>query len=147
MHEPNAIKDVGMTESNRAAFRERLTVLAQSLQLAPQVAENQVLDRMALSFRKLLNFLAEDNNLTQSVFLLPPEGPETQAMLTAVISKNLAFSQQDKLFRNDIPAELLAQCFTGMLVQLAHQAASPAQRHQSSLACAKLFCEGVWLRE
>lgn len=136
-----------MPESNNAVFRDRLTMLARSLRMAPQVAENQVLDRMALSFRKLLNFFAEDEVLTQKVFLLPPEGPETQAMLIRLVTENITFSQQDKLFRDDIPAALLAQCFTGMLVQLSHQAAEPAQRHQDSLACAKLFCEGIWVRE
>ncbi|AVF37555.1 hypothetical protein [Rahnella sikkimica] len=136
-----------MPESNNAVFRDRLTVLARSLRMAPQVAENQVLDRMALSFRKLLNFFAEDEVLTQRVFLLPPEGTETQAMLIRLVAENITFSQQDKLFRDDIPAALLAQCFTGMLVQLAHQPAEPAQRHQDSLACAKLFCEGIWVRE
>ncbi|MFU2318818.1 hypothetical protein [Rahnella sp. PCH160] len=136
-----------MTDTSSAIFRDRLTLLARSLRMAPQVAENQVVDRMALSFRKLLNFFAEDNAVTQKFFLLPPEGPETQAMLARVFAENIMFSQQDKLFRDDIPAALLAQCFTGMLVQLAHQPAEPAQRHQDSLACAKLFCEGVWLRE
>ncbi|MFO6296745.1 hypothetical protein [Rahnella selenatireducens] len=147
MAELNVIKDAEMTESDTTVFRERLLVLARSLQLAPQVAENQVLDRMALSFRKLLNFFAEDNAMTQRAFLLPPEGHETQAMLIRMMAENITFSQQDKLFRDDIPAPLLAQCFTGMLVQFAHQQGDSAQRHQNSLACAKLFCEGIWLRE
>lgn len=62
-----------MSHTDVIAFRERLTTLVRTLQIAPQVAENQVLDRMALSFRKLLNFFAEDDARTQQAFLLPPQ--------------------------------------------------------------------------
>jgi len=141
------MKDKKMSDTNPGVFREHLTTLVRSLQIAPDVAENQVLDRMALSFRKLLNFFAENNELTQQVFLLPPLAQETQRLLVSLMSENLAHNQQSKLFRSDIPACVLAQCFTGMLVQLAQDPAEPALRHQNSQACARLFCEGVWLRE
>lgn len=133
-----------MTDNSLTLFHERLTTLTRSLQISPQVAENQVLDRMALSFRKLLNFLAEDVSLTQRAFLLPPHSAGTQALLSQLIAENLAHSQQHGLFRDDIPAPLLGQCFTGMLVQLAQNSGDPALRHQYSVACAKLFCEGIW---
>lgn len=136
-----------MTGNNIVLFRERLTTLVRSLQIAPDVAENQVLDRMALCFRKLLNFFAENNELTQQVFLLPPLAQETQRLLINLMAENLVQNQQSKLFRKEISAVMLAQCFTGMLVQFAQDPADPALRHQQSLACAKLFCEGVWLRE
>ena len=133
-----------MTDNSLTLFHERLTTLTRSLQISPQVAENQVLDRMALSFRKLLNFLAEDASLTQRAFLLPPHSAGIQALLSQLIAENLAYSQQHGLFRDDIPAQLLGQCFTGMLVQLAQNSGDPALRHQHSVACAKLFCEGIW---
>lgn len=133
-----------MTDNSLTLFHERLTTLTRSLQISPQVAENQVLDRMALSFRKLLNFLAEDASLTQRAFLLPPHSAGIQALLSQLIAENLAYSQQHGLFRDDIPAPLLGQCFTGMLVQLAQNSGDPALRHQYSVACAKLFCEGIW---
>ena len=133
-----------MTDKSLTLFHERLTTLTRSLQISPQVAENQVLDRMALSFRKLLNFLAEDASLTERAFLLPPHSAGTQALLSQLIAENLAHSQQHGLFRDDIPATLLGQCFTGMLVQLAQNSGDPALRHQHSVACAKLFCEGIW---
>jgi len=134
-----------MTDNDVIAFRERLTTLVRTLQIAPQVAENQVLDRMALSFRKLLNFFAEDDARTQQAFLLPPQAGETQRLLCDLMAENLTVSQEHKLFREDISAELMAQCFTGILVQLAHTPGDPQTRHQNSLACAKLLCEGVWL--
>ncbi|QLK63741.1 hypothetical protein GE278_22585 (plasmid) [Enterobacteriaceae bacterium Kacie_13] len=133
-----------MTDESLILFRERLTALTRSLQISPQVAENQVLDRMALTFRKLLNFLAEDELLTQRVFLQPPHSAETQTLLSKLIAENLAYSQQNGLFRDDISAALLGQCFTGMLVQLAQNSGDPASRHQNSMACAILFCEGIW---
>lgn len=134
-----------MSHTDVIAFRERLTTLVRTLQIAPQVAENQVLDRMALSFRKLLNFFAEDDARTQQAFLLPPQAGETQRLLCELMAENLAISQEHKLFREDISAVLMAQCFTGILVQLAQAPGDPQTRHQNSLACAKLFCEGVWL--
>ena len=133
-----------MSHTDVIAFRERLTTLVRTLQIAPQVAENQVLDRMALSFRKLLNFFAEDDARTQQAFLLPPQAGETQRLLCELMAVNLAISQEHKLFREDISAVLMAQCFTGILVQLAQRPGDPQTRHQQSLACAKLFCEGVW---
>ena len=133
-----------MTGNNIVLFRERLTALVRSLQIAPDVAENQVLDRMALCFRKLLNFFAENNELTQQVFLLPPLAQETQRLLINLMAENLVQNQQSKLFRKEISAVMLAQCFTGMLVQLAQNSGDPALRHQHSVACAKLFCEGIW---
>jgi len=102
---------------------------------------------MALSFRKLLNFLAEDEMLTQRAFLQAPHGSETQTLLSQLIAENLAYSQQNGLFRDDISADLLGQCFTGMLAQLAQTAGDPASRHQNSVACAKLFCQGIWSGE
>ncbi|WP_112286693.1 hypothetical protein [Rahnella sp. AN3-3W3] len=134
-----------MSHTDVIAFRERLTTLVRTLQIAPQVAENQVLDRMALSFRKLLNFFAEDDARTQQAFLLPPQAGETQRLLCELMAENLAISQEHKLFREDISAVLMAQCFTGILVQLAQTPGDPQTRHQNSLGCAKLFCEGVWL--
>lgn len=134
-----------MTDNDVIAFHERLTALVRSLQIAPQVAENQVLDRMALSFRKLLNFFAEDDARTQQAFLLPPQAGETQRLLCNLMAENLAISQEHKLFRDDISAVLMAQCFTGILVQLAQTPGDPQTCHQNSLTCAKLFCEGVWL--
>jgi hypothetical protein len=137
-------RDREMSHTDVIAFHERLTALVRSLQIAPQVAENQVLDRMALSFRKLLNFLAEDDASTQQAFLLPPQAQETQRLLCDLMAENLSASQENKLFREDISAELMAQCFTGILVQLAQRPGDPQTRHQHSQACAKLFCEGVW---
>lgn len=133
-----------MADDSFILFRERLTTLTRSLQISPQVAENQVLDRMALSFRKLLNFLAEDEALTQQAFLQAPHNTETQTLLSQLIAENLSLSQQHGLFRKDLPAPLLGQCFTGILVQLAQTSTDPALRHQNSVACAKLFCEGIW---
>lgn len=133
-----------MVDHDIAVFRERLAVMARSLQIAPQVAENQVLDRMALNFRKLLNFFAENSELTEQAFLLTPHAQETQRLLGELIAANFAFSQENGLFRDDIPAALMAQCFTGMLIQLALEPGDPALRHKNSQACAKLFCEGIW---
>ncbi len=127
------------TDNPGELFRQKLVALALTLNIDPHVADNQVLDRVALSFRKLLNFMAQDSELTQRAF----DGQAKNA-LVSVIAGNLAACQEGELFRKDISAQWLARCFVGMLDQMREEPADPALRHQQSIACAKILCEGMW---
>ncbi len=129
MTTPNSVDD----------FHQRLTALILTLNIDPHVADNQVLDRVALSFRKLLNFLAQDPELSQTAF----DGQAKNALRSA-IAGNLAACQEGELFRKDISAQWLARCFVGMLDQMREEPADAAFRHQQSIACAKILCEGMW---
>lgn len=137
-------------DESRDAFAHQLLNLARTLKIDPLVAENQVLDRVALSFRKLLNFLAQHAELTE-IYLLayPSKGTSpsgtVKAQLTAIMQDNFADAHSGGIFRKDIPIALLADFFTALLLQLVQIPADPQGRHQQSLAATRLFCEGAWL--
>lgn len=120
-------------------FRQKLVALTLTLNIDPHVADNQVLDRVALSFRKLLNFLAEDSERSQLAF-----DAQAKNALVSAIGDNLAQCQEGGLFRKDISARWLARSFVGMLDQMREEPADAALRHQQSIACAKILCEGMW---
>lgn len=128
------------------SFRQQLFTLARTLKIDPLVAENQVSDRVALSFRKLLNFIAQHAHVSTEGFLAYPAAAQAQTTMAEIMQENLAEAQQGGVFRQDIPLTLLGQFFTGMLLQLAQIPGDPASRHQQSVAATRLFCEGAWLR-
>ena len=120
-------------------FHQRLNALIQTLTIPPTVPDNQVLDRVALIFRKLLNFLTQDGALSQQAF-----GNEQKLALVNAISTQFTACQNSGVFRQDMPAQWLARCWVGMLEQMKEEPGDAAQRHQQSIACAKILCEGIW---
>ncbi|MFI3311057.1 hypothetical protein [Ewingella allii] len=120
-------------------FDQRFNALVDSLTLAPNTPDNQVIDRIALHFRKLLNFLTQDAELTQQAF-----GETQKAALVNAISALLAGCQQSGLFRQDLSTRWIARCFVGMLDQMKEEPGDAAARHQQSIGCAKILCEGIW---
>lgn len=120
-------------------FDQRFNALVDSLTLAPNTPDNQVIDRIALHFRKLLNFLTQDAKLTQQAF-----GETQKAALVNAISALLAGCQQSGLFRQDLSTRWIARCFVGMLDQMKEEPGDAAARHQQSIGCAKILCEGIW---
>jgi len=127
------------TDNPDELFRQKLVALTLTLNIDPHVADNQVLDRVALSFRKLLNFLSEDSERSQLAF-----DAQAKNALVSAIGDNLAQCQEGGLFRKDISARWLARSFVGMLDQMREEPADAALRHQQSIACAKILCEGMW---
>ncbi|MGC6388867.1 hypothetical protein ACMV8I_14570 [Ewingella sp. S1.OA.A_B6] len=127
------------TDNPGVLFHQRLATLVLTLNIPPQVADNQVLDRVALSFRKLLNFLAQEDVPGQTLF-----DAQAKSMLISTLSDNFAQCQEGGLFRNDMSSQWLARCFVGMLDQIVQEPADAALRHQQSVACAKILCEGIW---
>jgi len=120
-------------------FDQRFNALVDSLTLAPNTPDNQVIDRIALHFRKLLNFLTQDAELTQQAF-----GETQKAALVNAISALLAGCQQSGLFRQDLSTRWIARCFVGMLDQMKEEPGDAAARHHQSIGCAKILCEGIW---
>jgi len=133
-----------LTEETLNAHCQQLFALVKTLRIDPLVPENQVLDRVALSFRKLLNFMAQHHDVNACSLLTSASSPLVREHLAELMQENFSAAQLGGVFRQDIPAALLAQFFTGMLLQLAQLGGEPAVRHQQSLAASKLFCEGAW---
>lgn len=128
------------------AFHQQLFTLARTLKIDSRVPESQVGDRVALAFRKLLNFLAQHGESRLEGLLAYPAAAEAQATLAVIMQDNLYDAQQSGVFRDDVDASLLGKLFTGLLLELAKNPADPAVRHQQSLAATRVFCEGAWLR-
>lgn len=127
------------TDTPGDLFRQKLAALTLTLNIDPHVADNQVLDRVALSFRKLLHFLGQDSELSHRAF-----DRQAKNALVSAVGDNVALCQEGGLFRKDMSAQWLARCFVGMLDQMWEEPADAAQRHQQSIACAKILCEGIW---
>jgi hypothetical protein len=120
-------------------FTERFNALIGTLTLAPNTPDNQVIDRIALHFRKLLNFLIQDPTLTQQAF-----GDAEKSALVKTMSHLFDGCQQSGLFRQDLSSQWMARCFVGMLDQMKEEPGDAAARHQQSIGCAKILCEGIW---
>lgn len=126
-------------------FRSRFEALTRTLLIEGGIPTSQMLDRVALSFQKIFDFLAEDPELTQIGFFQPPGCSITKANLANWIARNIANEQQAGLFRRDIAALQLAQCVVGMLDQMARLPTDAQKRKDLSLDCAHMLCEGIWL--
>lgn len=120
-------------------FNERFNALIGTLTLAPNTPDSQVIDRVALHFRKLLNFLTQDPALAQHAF-----GDAEKSALVKVMSELFSGCQQSGLFRPDLSSQWIARCFVGMLDQIKQEPGDAAIRHQQSIVCAKILCEGIW---
>lgn len=124
-------------------FRARLEALTQTFLIEGEAHADQVFDRVALSFQMLLDFLAEDPDLTQIGFFQPPGCTETKAGLAHWIGQNIAKEQRNGLYRQDISAVQMGQCFVGMLDQMARIPGDAQTRRELSIGCARLLCEDI----
>ncbi|KAB7898935.1 TetR family transcriptional regulator [Rouxiella sp. S1S-2] len=124
-------------------FRSRLEALTLTFLIEGEAHADQVFERVALSFRMLLDFLAEDPDLTQIGFFQPPGCTATKAGLASWIAQNIAKEQQNGLYRQDISATQVGQCFVGMLDQMARIPGDAQKREELSLGCARLLCEDI----
>ncbi|MDR3432747.1 MAG: TetR/AcrR family transcriptional regulator [Rouxiella aceris] len=132
-------------EDLMSEFRSRFEALTRTLLIEGEIPTSQMIDRVALSFQKIFDFLAEDPELTQIGFFQPPGCTITKTNLANWIARNIANEQQAGLFRQDISALQLGQCVVGMLDQLARLPADAQKRRDLSVDCAHMLCEGIWL--
>ncbi|MCC3746501.1 TetR/AcrR family transcriptional regulator [Rouxiella badensis] len=124
-------------------FRSRLETLTLTFLIEGEAHAEEVFDRVALSFQQLLDFLAEDPDLTQIGFFQPPGCTATKAGLAELIGQNIAKEQKNGLYRKDISATQMGQCFVGMLDQMARIPGDAQKRKELSLGCATLLCEDI----
>ena len=127
-------------------FRRRLQALTATLLIEPGIPSAEVVDRVALSFRKFLDFLADDPDLTEIGFFQPPGCTPTKVGMAAWIASNIAQEQHSGLFRDEVPAPQVGQCFVGMVDQMARNRPDAATRAALAQGCARLLCNGLWAR-
>jgi len=127
-------------------FRRRLQALTLTLLIAPDIPSAEVVDRVALSFRKFLDFLADDPDLTEIGFFQPPGCTPTKVGMATWIATNIAQEQQSGLFRDEVAAGQIGKCFVGMIDQMARDRPDAATRATLAQGCARLLCNGVWAK-
>ncbi|GAB4069141.1 TetR/AcrR family transcriptional regulator [Ancylobacter sonchi] len=152
------VREAGVTQptfylyfaSKEAAYEDRVEAFRQRLQqttlgnlLDPSIPHAEFTDRVALSFRRFLDLMAEDRELTEIGFFQPPGCTITKARLVHWVADNIAREQADRLFRGDLPAELIARLLVGLLEQFGRMEASDDRRRELARACAELFCHGT----
>jgi TetR/AcrR family fatty acid metabolism transcriptional regulator len=126
-----------------AEFRGRLHALTKTLLIADEIAGQELIDRVALSFLRFFDFLADDPNLTEIGFFQPPGCTETKTGLASWIATNIAKEQKSGLFRDDIPSVQIGSLFVGMIDQMVREWAGPAKRAKLARNCALLLCHGI----
>jgi len=126
-------------------FRQRLQALTRSLLIADNPPPERVVERVAYSFRRFLDFLAEDPALTEIGFFQPPGCTVTKEGMVRWVAANIAKEQESGLFRTDVPARHIARCLVGIVGQMARAAGSGEPRDILALSAAEIFCGGVWI--
>ncbi|WGF86372.1 TetR/AcrR family transcriptional regulator [Marinivivus vitaminiproducens] len=124
-------------------FRENLRRVTRSNLIDPATPSDRFVDRVALSFRRFLDFMAADRALTEIGFFQPPGCAVTKERLVAWVAANIAQEQSDGLFRRDVPARHIAHLLVGLLDQVGRLEADRDERERLAATCATLFCQGA----
>jgi TetR/AcrR family fatty acid metabolism transcriptional regulator len=91
----------------------------------------------------MTDFRSRLETLTLIGFFQPPGCTATKAGLAELIGQNIAKEQKNGLYRKDISATQMGQCFVGMLDQMARIPGDAQKRKELSLGCATLLCEDI----
>lgn len=125
-------------------FRRRLEALTGTLLISGQ---EELLSNVEGAMLSVLDFLAEDPDLTEIGFFQPPGCQATKAGLASWISSNVAKEQAMGIFRNDIAAAQIGRCYVGMLDQIARENLPIETRTHVARECAILICDGIRVRQ
>lgn len=126
-------------------FRARLKAITGDNLIDPSTPAERFVERVALSFLRFLDFLAEDPDLTEIGFFQPPGCTVTKNMMVGWVTANIKQEQKDGLFRTNIDAIQIARGLVGIVDQMARIDAGAKQRTAIARDCADLFCGGAWV--
>ncbi|WP_456268736.1 TetR/AcrR family transcriptional regulator [Kushneria sp. AK178] len=124
-------------------FREGLQTITQHNLLIGHTPDESLQARVAVSFRRFLDYMAEDPALTEIGFFQPPGCSVTKAGMVEWVADNLRQEQAERLFRTDISAEHIARLLVGLLDQMGRLPCEPEERQSLAEVCAGLFCQGA----
>jgi len=126
-----------------ASFRSRLKKLNETLLLTAADPAASLVERVADSLRKLLDFLAEDRDLTRIGLFQETAAPGSRTLLARSIAANIAIEQKAGLLRDDIPASRIGMMYVALLEHLAREGGSAKKRAEQALDCARVMCDGL----
>ncbi|TCR02577.1 TetR/AcrR family transcriptional regulator, partial [Neorhizobium sp. JUb45] len=124
-------------------FRESLRFVTLSNLIAPDTQKAELEERVAVSFRRFLDFMASDRSLTEIGFFHPPGCSVTKQQMVDWVADNIRKEQVHRIFRKDITAEEIAKLLVGILDQFGRIDADEAERQRLADVCGKLFCSGA----
>ncbi|GGF89216.1 TetR family transcriptional regulator [Azorhizobium oxalatiphilum] len=129
-----------------AAFRDNLRQITLTNLIDPAIPQAELETRVAQSFHRFLDFMAQDRALTEIGFFQPPGCSQTKALMVDWVAANIAQEQAGGVFRADIPAAHIARMLVGLLDQMGRMNTDAAGRGELARHCARLFCGGVGMR-
>lgn len=129
-------------ESLVTAFREDMRRITLENRIDPNTPSAAMTDRVAVSFRRFLEFMAADRQLTEIGFFQPPGCSVTKQLMVEWVSENIGHEQAHGLFRSDIAAPHIARLLVGLLEQMARPGAGGDMPALAAISAA-LFCEGA----
>jgi AcrR family transcriptional regulator len=125
-------------------FRLQLDTLNTSLRMRVDPEETRPYPaRVAASIGRILDFLAEDRDLTEIGFFQEPGASESRAVLIESIKRNIAAEQAIGLVRADIDAHRIAQIYVAIISTMARERENEEQRPLRANDCAIILCEGL----
>jgi AcrR family transcriptional regulator len=124
-------------------FRERLQRVTISNLIDPAMPRDRLEQRVAFSFQKLLDFMAEDRSLTEIGFFQPPGCSVTKQQMVEWVADNIGREQTHGIFRNDIQPLEIARMLVGILDQFGRFDGDEAERKRLVDVCGRLFCSGA----
>jgi AcrR family transcriptional regulator len=130
-------------ESLVEEFRKSLQLVTISNLIDPTTPRSGLEDRVALSFRKFLDFMAQDRSLTEIGFFQPPGCSVTKQQMVGWVADNLSQEQVNGIFRDDIQPADIARMLVGILDQFGRIDGDEAERRRLAKVCGKLFCSGA----
>lgn len=124
-------------------FRESLRLVTLSNLIDPATPREGLEERVSVSFRRFLDFMAKDRSLTEIGFFHPPGCSVTKQQMVGWVADNILQEQTHQIFRSDITAEEIARMLVGILDQFGRINADAEQRQRLADVCGTLFCSGA----
>lgn len=124
-------------------FRDGLREITKQNLISTDISPEHFHSRVALSFKRFLDYMAEDSALTEIGFFQPPGCSVTKAKMVDWVADNISTEQADRLFRRDIAPHHVARLLVGLLDQMGRLPCEPSERQSLAEVCAGLFCNGA----
>lgn len=125
-------------------FRHQLDQLNTSLRLSIDPNETRPYpERVAASISCILDFFAEDWDLTEIGFFQEPGASESRNVLIESIKRNITAEQLIGLVRADIDPYRIAQIYVAVISTMARERETTERRRILAQSCAVILSEGL----
>jgi TetR/AcrR family transcriptional regulator, fatty acid metabolism regulator protein len=126
-------------------FRNKLFELTKRSRLEPEIDLDSLPDRITEGLTAILQFFAENQNLTKIGFLIAQEAEKIKRQLASQIKENLISEQQNGYFHTDFDMGTVAESLVGVMERLTVTKLFEGVKEPKSLAkeIVHLFLYGI----